>query len=186
EALTSDHKLLTQSGEYEKILVVLNRHVSSKELAQNEKLLPVKITKSSLAPGLPQRDLWVSRQHRFFVSSPICKRMFGQSDALVSAIQLVQLPGVFIDYDVDDVSYYHILLQKHEIVFAEGTPTESLFLGEYTLQSLSDAAREEVYTLFPDLVSQAATPTSAHLIPPTKLQKNLIARHRKNNKPLLV
>ena len=72
--------------------------------------------------------------------------MFGADATLVSAIQLTQLPGIFIDTKINDLRYFHILLQNHEIVFAEGAPTESLHLGKGTLEQ---ETVKEITSIFP-------------------------------------
>ena len=56
---------------------------------------------------------------------------------------------------VDEVTYFHILFDTHQIVFSEGLPSESLFPGEVAKFGLNDAALKEVYALFPEL--KAAT-----------------------------
>ncbi|MBT6864005.1 MAG: hemolysin, partial [Planktomarina temperata] len=119
------------------------------ELLDNPNLRPVVVSQGALGRGLPKRNLRVSKQHRFLVSSPICKRMFGADATLVSAIQLTQLPGIFIDTKINDLRYFHILLQNHEIVFAEGAPTESLHLGKGTLEALPQETVKEITSIFP-------------------------------------
>ena len=97
---------------------------------KRSKLWPVRICVGALGNGLPERDLLVSRQHRMLVSSRIALRMFGQADVLIPAIRLTALPGIAIDTNVTEVEYFHILLANHEVVFAEGAATESLYTGK--------------------------------------------------------
>lgn len=37
------------------------------------------------------------------------------------------------------VDYYHLLLDRHEVLFAEGMPTESLFPGPMAIQNMRAA-----------------------------------------------
>ena len=97
--------------------------------AQDEKLRPIRITAGALGSNLPARDLWVSRQHRMLISSKVSERMFGETAVLVPAIKLIELPGIFIDQDIETVEYFHLLFDRHEVIFAEGAPSESLFTG---------------------------------------------------------
>ena len=119
------------------------------------------------------------------VQSKIAKRMFGASEVLLAASKLTELPGIFVDELVDEVEYFHVLLDEHDVIFAEEAPTESLFAGPETLKTMRPEAREEILTLFPDLAEEDMTPDAARYIPPAKLQKKLIERHIKNNKPVL-
>jgi hypothetical protein len=127
------------------------RHVTADEMASNAKLRPVKITAGALGQGLPRADLWVSRQHRMLVSSPICQRMFGQTDILVSALKLTALPGIHIDAEIAQIDYIHLLFDQHEVLFAEGAPSESLLLHSEALNALSPEAVEEIRLLFPEV-----------------------------------
>jgi len=184
EALSRGLALPTENGTLQPIEAVLHRHIPANELAAAPNLLPVRISAGALGNGLPTRDLWVSRQHRMLVSSPICQRMFGGPKVLVAAVRLTDLPGVYVDDSVTTVEYFHILMPQHEVIFAENTATESLYLGHGTLGTLSQAARDEITQIFPDLVHAAAPPPSAFPIPPGRLQKKLVARHAKNRKPI--
>ncbi|WP_298909603.1 Hint domain-containing protein [uncultured Aliiroseovarius sp.] len=159
--------------------------VSSLQLLDNPKLFPIRIAAGALGIGLPKRDLLVSRQHRMLVQSPIARRMFGTSDVLVHAIKLTALPGIYVDQSVAEVTYYHMLFDDHQVVYAEGAPSESLYTGPEALKAISDEARDEVLALFPELADRDYTPEFATFAPDGKRQKKLVARHLKNGKPLL-
>ncbi|KPP88550.1 MAG: putative Ca2+-binding protein [Rhodobacteraceae bacterium HLUCCO07] len=101
-----------------------------------------------------ERPLVVSPQHRMLIRSAEASLMFGESEVLASAKHLVnggsvrRVPG-------GDVTYVHILFDRHEIVYAEGAPSESFFPGDIGLEAVDAAAREELFTIFPELRSSA-------------------------------
>lgn len=169
------------------ILRIFERQLGPDELDRNEKLRPIKIAAGALGKGYPERDLRVSRQHRMLLRSKIAERMIGRDEVLVPAIKLVGLPGISIDQTVTELRYFHVLMPHHEIIFAEGAPTESLFTGPEALKSLSEEARTEIFTLFPSLAAQdgAAAFRPARPIPERKQQARLVWRHAKNQKPCL-
>lgn len=181
EQLKPGFKVLTQDNGFQELVMVTSRIVGANELQRNPKLFPVRISAEALGSGLPKRDLLVSRQHRMAVTSAIVKRMFGSETALIAAIRLTELPGIFVDDTVEHVEYFHLIFKKHEIIFAESTPTESFLLNLETQKTLSKAQREEFATLFPEIGLEAST----HTIPSNALQKELIRRHLKNAKTLL-
>lgn len=185
EELRAGDKILCADGEYKTLRLALSRKISAREIDANPKLQPVRIMAGALGHGMPQRDLLVSRQHRMLVSSAICERMFGLEQVLVSAIKLTSLPGIFVDPDHGEVEYFHLLFDHHEVIFAEGAPTESFFTGPEALKAMSEDAMEEILAILPDLnrLSYAAEP-ACH-IPTGDLQKKLVARHAKNNQPLI-
>lgn len=161
------------------------RKISGSEIYVSSRLRPVRITAGALAPGLPHRDLLVSRQHRILVSSKIARRMFGQDEVLVPAIKLTSLPGIFVDLSVAEVTYFHILCDRHEVVLAEGAPAETLLTGPEALKSVDDDARREIEELIFRQVLPDESPRTALPTPPLRQQKQLIARHRKNGVPPL-
>lgn len=176
-----------QMGEhgFQKIRWIGTRALDADDLASNPKLRPVVIKAGALGEGLPARDLLVSRQHRILVRSKVAERMFGASEVLVSAIKLTELPGIFVDERCDHVVYFHLLFDQHELIFAEGTPTESLFVGPEAFRTLKPEVREELTAIFPQIDQLWHCEKPARYIPSAKQQRRLVARHAKNNKPLL-
>ena len=166
-----------------KLLRVYERKLTRKDLATAPCLRPIRIVAGALGNGLPKRDLLVSRQHRMLVSSEIAKRVTGTKDVLIPANKLTLLPGIFEDSNVESVTYYHLLFDRHEVILAEGAPTESLYTGPQSLNALPLATRREIKALFPEIA--AGTPDSACPIPSAKLQKAVIARLVQNDQPVL-
>lgn len=159
------------------------RQVSAEDMKANPNFRPVRITAGALGNGLPTSDLRVSRQHRMLVSSPVSRRMFGVTETLVSAIRLTGLPGIAVDEDVTEIDYIHILFDEHEVVFAEGAPSESLLLGAQARAALSPAANDEIALLFPQLDRDAMPP--ARLLPCGTKQASLVARIGRNARSIL-
>lgn len=162
-----------------------SNRISEKKLKAYPNLYPVRIQKDALAQGVPHSDLLVSRQHRMMLVSPIAQRMFGASEVLVSAHRLIGLPGIELDYSQSQIEYFHMLFDNHEIVFADGSPSESLHTGREALKAISSAARQEIFTLFPELRNGVRRGAFGRPVPIGRQQKQLIARHRKNRGPLL-
>lgn len=110
----------------------------------NARLRPVHIAAGALGSGLPRRDLLVSRQHRMLVSGPAATMAFDSAEVLIPAIKLVGLRGITIDRTARPIAYYHLLLDAHHIVFAEGAPSESLLPAAQAMELLPATARAEV------------------------------------------
>ncbi len=186
ETLRPGDLILTQNGP-KPLRWIGAKTITAADLATNEKLRPVRINAGAMGRGLPHKDMLVSRQHRMQVSSRIAERMFASSNVLISAIKLTALPDIDIDTQAEHVTYFHLLFDAHEVIFANGAPTESLFTGPEALRSVSAEAREEILTLFPELADNDHNNSiPACLIPDGKQQKRLLSRHLKNAKPLLM
>lgn len=185
EDLQLGARILCADGSYSVLKMVLRKAVAQAEFQMNEKLAPVRITAGALGRGLPQVDLLVSRQHRMLMQSRIVERMFNVPSVLVAAIRMVDIPGIYVDQNADDLEYFHLLLDSHSVIFAEGAPTESFLAGPQILENLPADVVDEMNLLFPQFSQTDVTPEPARLIPKGKLQKQLVARHRCNKKGVL-
>ncbi|MCR9113727.1 MAG: Hint domain-containing protein [Rhodobacteraceae bacterium] len=96
------------------------------------------------------RDLWVSPNHRMVLRGARAELLFGESEVLVAAKHLVDGKAIRI-VPVDEVDYWHFLLDGHQIVFAEACATESLYPGQQSLQAVTPDERDEIVALFPEL-----------------------------------
>lgn len=184
EELEAGQLILTHDDRYQPLAMNMSSTLHARALKADEKLRPVRISAGALGNGLPHRDLLISRQHRMLVQSKIAERMFGKSQALISAIKLTELPGIFVDHNVSTVTYHHLLFENHEVIFAEGAPSESLYTGEEALKSVGSEAREEMLRLFPDIADMEPR-EPACFIPSNKDQKHLVERHAQNDRVLL-
>lgn len=178
EALQTGDPVLTRDGGAKRIRWIGRRRVPARDA-----FAPVRIAAGALGAGLPERDLVVSQQHRILLASKIAERMTGAHEVLVAAKKLVGRPGIALVTDMDEVTYHHILLDAHEIVFAEGAATESLLAGPMALASFNAGTLAEIRALFPDFEARAGVP--ARPIVTGKPLKTLLARHEKNGRALV-
>ena len=185
EHLSVGDRVFTRDRNLQTIRWIGRRSLSARALQANPNLAPIRIRAGALGDGLPTADLVVSPQHRILIGSRIAERMFASHEVLVAAKQLLALDGVEVATDIGRVDYYHILLDRHEVIFANGIGTESLFTGEQALEAMSIEARIELFSLFPQLaLAQRETPSARPLAPGRKARK-MVDRHIKNQRPIL-
>ncbi|MCZ4350967.1 Hint domain-containing protein [Roseovarius aestuarii] len=185
EDLQAGDFVMTREHGHQPLRRLLQTRVSKAQLDKNPKLRPVRIERGALGADLPTSDLLVSRQHRMLVSSKIVKRMLNIDAVLVPAIKLTALPGVSVDDDAEGVTYYHLLFDQHEVVFAQGAPSESFYPGPEALKAVSPEAFEEILTLFPDIAAKEFQLKLAYPSPSHDKQKQLVMRHAKNKRVLI-
>ena len=128
------------------------RWIGSKTVKAQGKVAPIVIQKGALDNT---SDLIVSPNHRMLIEAASADLMFAEREVLVSAKHLCSAPGIRRQTG-GMVTYIHMLFDHHEIVFANGTPSESFFPGDAALDALADEARSEVLSLFPELSQQTS------------------------------
>ncbi|WP_227493353.1 Hint domain-containing protein [Paracoccus kondratievae] len=151
-------------------------------------LRPIRIRAGALGANTPETDLLVSPQHRILVRSRIAQRMFSTTEVLVAAKQLLQVEGIDIETGTERVEYFHMMFDQHEIVFSNGAPTESLYLGAEALKGLGAAAVDEILQILPQLRGvlegqDAVQPV--RLMPSGRAGRKLAVRHISNGKALV-
>jgi hypothetical protein len=80
-------------------------------------IVPVCVSRFALDDRTPRRDLYVSQEHTLFIDG-----------SLIPVKHLVNGRSISFDdsvHDADSMEYFHIELDTHEVVFAEGAPTET-------------------------------------------------------------
>jgi hypothetical protein len=86
----------------------LTRHVDP-DLAR-----PIRIRANAFADGVPRRDLLVSPDHAIYAEAGLVPARLLRNDATI-----------LVEQRFRSVEYFHVELDQHSIVFAEGLPTES-------------------------------------------------------------
>jgi hypothetical protein len=143
--------VLTLDGRAETIRWIGARHVTAGQLRRDPSLRPVRISAGAYGPDQPSRDLTVSPQHRILLSGWRAELLFGEDTVLAPAKGLLDDHSVRIVGEAEDVEYFHLLFDRHEIILTEGLPTESFYPGAYSVEELDAAARDELLRLFPEL-----------------------------------
>ena len=164
-----------------------SRNITAPLLRLMSNLLPVRIQAGALGDGVPARDLTVSPQHRILVRSRIAERMFGASEVLVAAKQFLQIDGIDIATDMKEVEYFHMLFDQHEVVFADGAETESLYTGPEALKSVGPSALREIVSIFPELQGYdgSVVPTPVRTIVSGRKGRKMAVRHMEKSRKLL-
>ena len=96
-------------------------------------VLPVRVARSALGPDVPRADLCISRSHALFIDGvlvPVCNLINGTTITTYDAS------------DLDELEYFHIKLQHHDVIYAEGAPCETLMIVDENAVNFADYLRQ--------------------------------------------
>jgi len=125
------------------------RWIGRRSVPGQGKFAPVTFRKGVLGNS---RDLRVSPLHRMLLTGWQAEMLFGEAEVLACAKHLVNGDTIFSE-PCGEITYFHILFDRHEIILAEDCPSESFFPGPATIGSVEYEVREELFALFPELKS---------------------------------
>jgi autotransporter-associated beta strand protein len=114
EELSVGDRVVTFTGEARPIRWIGRRAYDGRFIAKNRDILPIRIAAGALAAGVPARDLWLSPEHSLCVDAVLV-----QAKHLVNGATITQAKAV------EQVEYFHIELDSHDVVLADGAPAET-------------------------------------------------------------
>jgi len=124
--------------------------IGSRTVPATGDFAPITIAKGVLGN---HSDLTVSPQHRMLVAGSVAELLFGEPEVLVPAKHLLSWDGVY-RAKLETVEYFHILFETHQVIHANGALSESFHPGEQAMDAVSQDARDEILSLFPELADQ--------------------------------
>lgn len=108
---------------------------------------PVQIQTGALGNHRPME---VSPQHRMLIDDWRCNVVCGTDAVLAPALHLIN-DQTITRRTGGTVDYIHLLFADHEIVLADGIPSESFHPGRIGVGAMHAATRAEIIALFPQL-----------------------------------
>ena len=118
---------------------------------------PVVIPAGALGNG---GDLVLSQHHRVFLYQRQKLPGLSTSELLVQARHFVDDDGVYLRTG-GYVDYFSLVFDRHEIIYAEGIPSESLMVNDATVNRLPPDIAAEVKAQFPGLTQNPHFGTEA-------------------------
>lgn len=147
EILRPGDLVLTRDSGAQPLRWVGQAQLSAADLRARPQFLPIRILVGALGDGLPKRPLVLSPQHRLLFSGWRAELLFAEAEVLVPAVSLLGDNARRETATGAGVHYLHLLFDRHEIIFAEGAPVESLLPAWLTDATLPPALRAELALL---------------------------------------
>lgn len=128
-----------------------SRRMSGARLFAMPKLRPILIRAGAFGIERPEEQFLVSPEHRMVVKGAVARTLFNTAEVLVTARDLVNGTTVVHDTSAREVTYVHLMLPRHEIVFANGVETESFHPANTALSTISEEDRARLLSLQPKI-----------------------------------
>lgn len=139
EELAIGDLVATAFGDCKPVKWIGHREYDARFAAGNHMVMPIRIAAHAIAPGMPSRDLFVSPCHAMYVDG-----------VLVHAWRLINGVTITQEQTIERIAYYHVELDRHEVIFAENCPGESLHGAEFRVQFHNAA---EFAALYPETLA---------------------------------
>lgn len=94
---------------------------------------PVRIARSAIAPNVPSSDLYVTQGHALLLDG-----------VLIPAVSLINgtTISLYAADECDELEFFHIKLESHDAIFAEGAACETLLRVDETMSNFADYHRK--------------------------------------------
>jgi len=121
ENLREGDVVVTNSGERRRVKWIGHRDMKIQGRSDARLLFPVRIAAGAFGPDRPARDLYVSPGHSICLD--LCGELLIPAGLLVNGATIAQV-------EMDEVSYWHVELDSHDIILANSLPAESYLVME--------------------------------------------------------
>jgi hypothetical protein len=118
EDLRINDLVVTSSGEAKPIQWVWSRRFERQSGRKwDEQIAPIRVAPSALGPNTPHRELFLSRWHCLYLQG-----------VLIPVVDLINNSSItkFSANDLREIEYFHIKLDRHSVIYAEGAACETL------------------------------------------------------------
>lgn len=153
EDLREGDKVWTKDNGAQEVCWTGARRMTGARLYAMPHLRPVRIRAGAFGIDRPDDEFLVSPEHRMLVKGPIARALFNTPEVLVAARDLINGTTIAQDVKLREVTYVHLLLPSHQVIWANGVETESFHPANAALSALTDTDRTKLLHGFPDLAS---------------------------------
>jgi hypothetical protein len=174
EELSIGDLITTVNGDAMPIRWIGRRTYKPTRYPAAETVMPIRVRRHALDGQVPHSDLYLSPGHALLVDGVLIRVM----DLVNGASIAPALPE-----GITTIEYFHILLDGHQVILAQGAPTETLLLDGQNDEHFANFA--ELRHLIPGILNAPMKPAAPivgyggkkHLKALLRIAASLVARH---------
>jgi hypothetical protein len=151
EDLRPGDRILTKDDGAQEILWTGRRKMTGARLFAMPALRPVRIRSGAMGEDRPEGDLVVSPDHRLVVRGDKARALFNVPEVLVSARDLIDHRAIRVETGWADVTYIHLLTERHEVLWANGVESETFHPGAADMDLVEPGERAALEALLPEV-----------------------------------
>lgn len=151
EDLREGDRVTTKDSGSQSVLWVGSRRITGARMHVMPHLRPIRLRANVLGQDQPDADLIVSPDHRVLLKGRMSEALFNTDEVLVAAKDLVNDATITVDHALRSVTYIHLMLPAHQIVWANGIQTESFNPSLAALHEVDPKQRQRLYDCMPVL-----------------------------------
>jgi hypothetical protein len=96
-------------------------------------VLPIRVARSALDPDIPRADLYLTQWHALLIDGVLV-----EAGNLVNGTTITRYDAA----ETDELEYFQIKLESHDVIYAEGAPCETLFLVDERAANFAEYFRQ--------------------------------------------
>lgn len=146
-------RINTRDNGPQEVLWAGHRRMTGARLYAMPHLRPVRFKAGALGIGRPDEDLLVSPQHRMLLQGAAAQALFNTPEVLVAAEDLINDQTVTVDHTLREVTYVHILLERHNVIWANGLESESFHPSNTALDTVDSGQLGTLLQLLPEIAT---------------------------------
>lgn len=151
EELREGDLVQTKDNGAQPIQWIGSRRMTGARLFAMPHLRPIRINAGYFGEGEPEDDLVVSPQHRVVIKGAVAQDLFNTPEVLVTAQDLIDGDRISVDLKLREVTYVHLLFERHQVLMANGVETESFHPASAALNTLGAPDRDRLLARHPEL-----------------------------------
>ncbi|MEM9319884.1 MAG: Hint domain-containing protein [Pseudomonadota bacterium] len=153
EDLGPGDRVMTRDSGQQEVVWIGHRRLSGARLYAFPQERPIRIRHGAMQGAGPYEDLLVSPDHRILQRDQTARALWGENEVLVRAADLLGKPGVSVDPFATEAIYVTVMLENHEVIWANGMEVESFNPGLANFGAHTKKAKASLLEARPDLAA---------------------------------